>query len=150
MRLSDISIKKKLVAIFLLGMLVVLAFMLLNIRELRLIGGEADILSRPRQDTMLLAAEVAHLQWASRVQTYLLDNGETTLDASLDGHKCAFGRWFYGSGKAGLERYSSSSVTVCASASSRTFAPMGTVSMGWVWQQSNSASTGKSTSPITS
>ena len=104
MRLSDISIKKKLVAIFLLGMLVVLAFMLLNIRELRLIGGEADILSRPRQDTMLLAAEVAHLQWASRVQTYLLDNGETTLDASLDGHKCAFGRWFYGSGKAGLER----------------------------------------------
>ena len=104
MRLSDISIKKKLVAIFLLGMLVVLAFMLLNIRELRLIGGEADILSRPRQDTMLLAAEVAHLQWASRVQTYLLDNGETPLDASLDGHKCAFGRWFYGSGKAGLER----------------------------------------------
>ncbi len=104
MRLSDISIKKKLVAIFLLGMLVVLAFMLLNIRELRLIGGEADILSRPRQDTMLLAAEVAHLQWASRVQTYLLDNGETPLDASLDGHKCVFGRWFYGSGKAGLER----------------------------------------------
>ena len=104
MRLSDISIKKKLVAVFLLGMLVVLAFMLLNIRELRLIGGEADILSRPRQDTMLLAAEVAHLQWASRVQTYLLDNGETPLDASLDGHKCAFGRWFYGSGKAGLER----------------------------------------------
>ena len=98
MRLSDISIKKKLVAIFLLGMLVVLAFMLLNIRELRLIGGEADILSRPRQDTMLLAAEVAHLQWASRVQTYLLDNGETPLDASLDGHKCVFGRWFYGSG----------------------------------------------------
>ena len=33
MRLSDISIKKKLVAIFLLGMLVVLAFMLLNIRD---------------------------------------------------------------------------------------------------------------------
>lgn len=85
MRLNDISIKKKLVVIFLLGMLVVVAFMLLNIRELRLIGGEADILSRPRQDTMLLAAEVAHLQWASRVQSYLLDNGETTLEASLDG-----------------------------------------------------------------
>ena len=104
MRLNDISIKKKLVAIFLLGMLVVVAFMLLNIRELRLIGGEADILSRPRQDTMLLAAEVAHLQWASRVQSYLLDNGETTLEASLDGHTCAFGHWFYGPGKAGLER----------------------------------------------
>ena len=104
MRLNDISIKKKLVVIFLLGMLVVVAFMLLNIRELRLIGGEADILSRPRQDTMLLAAEVAHLQWASRVQSYLLDNGETTLEASLDGHTCAFGHWFYGPGKAGLER----------------------------------------------
>ena len=104
MRLNDISIKKKLVAIFLLGMLVVVAFMLLNIRELRLIGGEADILSRPRQDTMLLAAEVAHLQWVSRVQSYLLDNGETTLEASLDGHTCAFGHWFYGPGKAGLER----------------------------------------------
>ena len=48
MRLSDISIKKKLVVIFLLGMFVVLAFMLINIRELRLNGGEADILSRPR------------------------------------------------------------------------------------------------------
>ena len=102
--MNDISIKKKLVVIFLLGMLVVVAFMLLNIRELRLIGGEADILSRPRQDTMLLAAEVAHLQWASRVQSYLLDNGETTLEASLDGHTCAFGHWFYGPGKAGLER----------------------------------------------
>ena len=104
MRLSDISIKKKLVVIFLLGMFVVLAFMLINIRELRLIGGEADILSRPRQDTMLLAAEVGHLQWASRVQKYLLDNGKKPLDALLDGHKCAFGRWLYGPGKSGLEQ----------------------------------------------
>ena len=104
MRLSDISIKKKLVVIFLLGMFVVLAFMLINIRELRLIGGEADILSRPRQDTMLLAAEVGHLQWASRVQKYLLDNGKKPLDALLDGHKCAFGHWLYGPGKSGLEQ----------------------------------------------
>jgi len=51
-----------------------------------------------------------------------------------------------------LENYSDSRrmVTVWASASSRTSAPMGMVSMGWVWQQSNSANTGKSTWPMTS
>ena len=46
--------------------------------------------------------------------------------------------------------YSWMSVTFCAEASNVTVPPMGMVSMGWVWQQSKSANTGKSTAPMTS
>ena len=38
-------------------------------------------------------------------------------------------------------------VSLCASASNPTRQPIGSVSIGWVWQQSNWASTGKSTGP---
>ncbi|MCH5276451.1 MAG: HAMP domain-containing protein [Desulfovibrionaceae bacterium] len=78
--------------------------MLFTMYQLEEIGNDADILSKPRQDTELLAAEVAHLQWTNRVQTYIIDAGASELKVPLDGHKCAFGQWFDGPKRLELEQ----------------------------------------------
>lgn len=100
---ETLSIKKKLFIIFSVGILSFILSMLFNIRQLSLIGAEADILNRPKQDSVLLAAEVGHLQWVSQVQQYLVENGEKELTIPTDGHYCEFGKWFYGFGRKQLE-----------------------------------------------
>lgn len=104
MRWSDISIRKKLSSVFLAAAAVFMGTLLFNVQRLYQMGAEADILSKPRQDTVLLAAEVAHLQWANQVQAYLIDAGATALQVPIDGHQCAFGRWFDGPERSALER----------------------------------------------
>lgn len=103
MRWSDISIRKKLTSLFLAAAAVFAGTLLFTVQELYQIGAKADILSKPRQDTVLLAAEVSHLQWANRVQAYLIDEGAAELQVPIDGHKCAFGRWFDGPERSALE-----------------------------------------------
>lgn len=103
MRWQDLSIKKKLVAVFGAGILLYVLIMAFIFRELSEIGSDADILNQPQQSTVLLAAEVAHLQWAGKVQLFLLENGKQKLDVTLDGKKCSFGQWFYGPKRIELE-----------------------------------------------
>lgn len=100
---ETLSIKKKFFVIFSVGILSFVLTLLFNIRQLSLIGTEADILNRPKQDSVLLAAEVAHLQWVSHVQQFLVENGEKELTIPTDGHYCEFGKWFYGFGRKQLE-----------------------------------------------
>lgn len=103
MRWQDISIKKKLVAVFGTGALLYVIIMLFIFKELSQISYDADILNQPQQGTVLLAAEVAHLQWVGKVQLFLLEKGKHKLDVALDGSKCAFGQWFYGPKRVELE-----------------------------------------------
>ncbi|MBS2100658.1 methyl-accepting chemotaxis protein [Carboxylicivirga linearis] len=42
---------------------------------------------------------VDHLLWASKVNELLTDENVTSLEVETDYHKCAFGEWYYGSGK---------------------------------------------------
>nr|WP_321411728.1 methyl-accepting chemotaxis protein [uncultured Carboxylicivirga sp.] len=42
---------------------------------------------------------VDHLLWASQVNKLLTDEKVTKLDVETDYHKCAFGEWYYGSGR---------------------------------------------------
>ncbi len=43
--------------------------------------------------------EIAHLDWASKAKTGLLDATSTSLDIVTDPHKCTFGAWYYGRGR---------------------------------------------------
>ena len=95
---NDISIKKKLYGGFSMGVAAFVLTMLFNMWQLGQIDKDAEFLSRPRQDTVLLAAADAHMQWANSVQQYLLNEGKNELKAALNGKECGFGKWFYGDG----------------------------------------------------
>ena len=100
---KDISIKTKLLSIFSLAVAIFAITMFLVMRDLYFIGSNAEELSKPRQDTVLLAAEVAHLQWALNVQNFVLMDGTKPLNAAVDGKLCNFGKWFYGGGRDKLQ-----------------------------------------------
>lgn len=43
----------------------------------------------------IVTAEVAHLNWAKTISTFLSEHGEN-LDVQFDDHLCNFGKWLYG------------------------------------------------------
>lgn len=104
MRLSDISLSRRIFFTFAAGITIIVLSLLFIIQNLTRIGGEADLLNRPRHDATLLAAEVAHLTWANAVQAYLLKDGKEELNVALDGRSCGFGKWFYGAGRQIMEK----------------------------------------------
>lgn len=104
MRLSDISLSRRIFLTFATGIVIIVLSLFFIIQNLTRIGIEADILNRPRHDTTLLAAEAAHLTWANAVQAYLLKDGKEELNIPLDGHSCGFGKWFYGPGRRAMEQ----------------------------------------------
>lgn len=103
MRWNDIAVKKRLYTVFGIGIFFFIAVMAVILSFLYKIGDDAALLSKPRNDTELLAAEVSHLQWAMVVQNYVMNEGNVPLTAALDGHQCAFGKWFYSQGRKNLE-----------------------------------------------
>lgn len=103
MKLTDISIKKKLYVLSGLGIFFFICTLAIGIFELKSITSSAQILGKPKQDSALLAAEVAHLRWDIAVQAYILAQGKNPLKAALDGHSCDFGKWFYGPSRLQLE-----------------------------------------------
>lgn len=104
MKWADISIRTKLTAMFSLGILLFVFTMVCVLWKLYTIGIEADILSRPRQDTILLQAEVAHQKWAIKVQDYVLNAGLHPLNVIMDGRQCDFGKWFYSPARLEIEK----------------------------------------------
>ena len=100
---KNICIRTKLLTIFGVLLLLFSLTMTVVMKDLYIIGDYAETLSQPRQDTVLLAAEVAHLQWANSVQNYVLNDGTKPLQAAVDGRLCNFGKWFYGGGRDKLE-----------------------------------------------
>lgn len=100
---ADISIKNKLTGIFGVIMVAFVGTMGFTVWQISQIGSLAGELAKPKQDSVLLAAEVAHLQWVSNVQRYMLAEGADALTVPLNGRECAFGKWFYGPERAKLE-----------------------------------------------
>ena len=62
MRWADISIKKRLYGAFGLATLLFVLTIIFTLFDLDSINRDAEEIAKPRQDTVLLAAEVAHLQ----------------------------------------------------------------------------------------
>lgn len=92
---NDISVKLKLYAGFGIGVIGFILTMAFTFFQLQSIDDKAEILSQPRLDIVLQNASEAHMQWASKVQSYLLEDGLVKLDVPVDGRRCAFGLWFY-------------------------------------------------------
>ena len=104
MRWSDIAVRKKLYAVFVVGIGFFISIMVLILSFLYDVGEDAELLGRPRNDTELLTAEVGHLQWAMSVQDYVMNECRIPLEAALDGRRCVFGTWFYGPNRTALEQ----------------------------------------------
>lgn len=114
MNFSGISLSRRLYLAFGSGIVLICIAILFILQNLGRISEQADILNRPRHDTTLLAAEVAHLSWANAVQDYLLKQGKAELTVALDGRQCGFGKWFYGEGRSAFEAEVPSTVPVMA------------------------------------
>jgi len=52
----------------------------------------------------LLQREVDHLKWAQVLGQYVYDDKVRELNIQLDPTQCAFGKWYYGSGRAAAEK----------------------------------------------
>lgn len=53
-------------------------------------------------DGILAQREIDHLNWAQQVAESLLRKKDS-LGVEIDGHRCAFGKWFYGPGRKAAE-----------------------------------------------
>ena len=104
MRWVDISVGKKLYATFCTFILFFLITMGAMLFYLDIVNKDAEVLSQPSKDGALLAAEVAHLQWAMNVQNFVLQQGKISLSVPTDGRQCDFGKWFYGPQRQELEQ----------------------------------------------
>lgn len=55
-------------------------------------------------DAILAKAEVDHLIWGRRLINAIVDPETKKVEVQFDGHKCDFGKWFYGEGKKEAEK----------------------------------------------
>ncbi|MFC2138457.1 CZB domain-containing protein, partial [Bacteroidota bacterium] len=53
--------------------------------------------------TELEHKHVQHLQWASEINKFLIDDKVNELNIQTNYHDCDFGKWYYGEGKKHLE-----------------------------------------------
>ena len=55
-------------------------------------------------DRETLQKEIDHLAWTISLSAFLTDSSITTIDVQMDDHLCAFGKWYYGSGRESAEK----------------------------------------------
>lgn len=55
-------------------------------------------------DAILAKAEVDHLIWGRRLINAIVDPETKKVEVQFDGHKCDFGKWFYGEGRKEAEK----------------------------------------------
>jgi len=75
-------------------------------RDINLIIKNAGkIIQGNRLDAKLAEIEIEHLNWVTKLDSYLTDPNITTLNIETDDHKCAFGKWLYGPGRQQAEHF---------------------------------------------
>ena len=62
----------------------------------------------------LTAAVKAHIEWKNSLEEVFVNN-EEQIKAEIDGHKCGFGKWFYGGGLDELKELSPDAAAVLSS-----------------------------------
>jgi len=67
-------------------------------------GELANALASNELRNEIAQREIDHLNWAKQVSDLLTDDSVTQLTVQTDPHKCAFGKWYYGEGRAAAER----------------------------------------------
>lgn len=100
MQWKNLSIGKKLGIGF--GSLIV---MVIGIAVLSILGinsivfNSTQVINKNKLRGDMIAAEVAHLNWAGKASNFLTDESINELDVQTDDHLCAFGKWLYGEGR---------------------------------------------------
>ena len=69
-----------------------------------IVSNATEVIDGNKLRAEMVQKEVDHLNWANKVNALLTDDTVTTLDVQTDDHKCAFGEWLYGDGRAEAER----------------------------------------------
>jgi methyl-accepting chemotaxis protein len=105
MTLKNLTIGKR------IGLLSGMLLMLLLVAGALSIGGVGSIvhnaeavISGNQLDGILAQREVDHLNWANKVNTLFTNDQAKRLEVETDDHKCGFGLWLYGDGRAQAER----------------------------------------------
>jgi len=70
----------------------------------RMGAGAEDVIVKHELIENLTQKEIDHLNWANQVTALFTDKNVTELKVQTDDHKCAFGQWFYGDGRARAEK----------------------------------------------
>jgi len=70
----------------------------------RLVRDADSVILGNRLDGVLAQKEVDHLKWADKLLAYVASGKTAKFDLETDDHKCAFGLWYYGSGRKDAER----------------------------------------------
>jgi len=65
--------------------------------------GADDVIAKNELVQNLTRKEIDHLNWANKVVALLTDDSVTELTVQTDDHKCGFGQWLYGDGRAQAE-----------------------------------------------
>jgi methyl-accepting chemotaxis protein len=105
MRWKDISLGKKMligVGIVLFMMTLIAVVSIYGVGKIVEGGIEATDGSKLRGE--LLQREVDHLKWAQVLGQYVYNGQVRELNVQLDHTQCAFGKWYYGSGRAAAEK----------------------------------------------
>lgn len=104
MKWSDISIGKKIMAA------IGVVLLMLGITTMWTISGISDIIKNGMHAMLMeqlsgevLQREVDHLKWAQEVGKYVHNDQASELNVQLDHTQCAFGTWYYGSGRKEVE-----------------------------------------------
>jgi methyl-accepting chemotaxis protein len=66
--------------------------------------GANDVIAKNQLIENLKSKEIDHLNWANQVVALITDDSVTELSVQTDDHKCGFGQWLYGDGRAHAEK----------------------------------------------
>ena len=66
-------------------------------------GKSTDMVEKNELVQTLAKREIDHLNWANKVSELFINDSVTELNVQTDDHKCAFGKWLYGSEREAAE-----------------------------------------------
>jgi methyl-accepting chemotaxis protein len=102
---SDLTLSKKLYIGFGGILLLLLATIGSAINGVdNILGGAERVSVADELRSEMQQREVDHLNWAAKLSTFVHDDHVHELNVQLDPTKCAFGKWYYGTGREEAER----------------------------------------------
>jgi methyl-accepting chemotaxis protein len=102
---KDISIGKKMlsgIGMVLFMMVLIAVWSIYGVG--RIVDGGVEATDGSKLRGELLQREVDHLTWAQALGQYVYNDRVSELKIQLDHTQCAFGKWYYGSGRAAAEK----------------------------------------------
>ncbi len=97
MKWNNIPIKTKLAITFGLGVCILVATSVTGIILMEKVQSTAALsLSKSFDANAFLDKQIAHINWTENLQNYIIGRKEQPLSLESDGHKCSFGKWYYG------------------------------------------------------